>query len=100
MSDTGRFDARSVRDTLLKRGGPNAERLYSLFAYRPFDSRWLYWEAETADYCVRKVLATRLQASRIRRAIYGCLPFLVSEQMQPKRRRMVAATSHCLTSVA
>lgn len=39
-------DARAVRDTLLKRGGPD-ETGFVCFAYRPFDNRWLYWEAET-----------------------------------------------------
>ena len=37
-------DARSVRDTLLARGGPN-ETGFVRFAYRPFDERWLYWDA-------------------------------------------------------
>ena len=46
MKDTGRFDARAVRETLLARGGPN-ESGFVLHAYRPFDNRWLYWEAET-----------------------------------------------------
>lgn len=46
MKKTARFDARAVRDTLLKRGGPN-EAGFVCFAYRPFDNRWLYWEAET-----------------------------------------------------
>ena len=46
MMDTGRFDARSVRDTLLKRGGPN-ESSFVRYAYRPFDNRWIYWESET-----------------------------------------------------
>ena len=46
MRDTRRFDARSVRDTLLTRGGPN-EGGFIRLAYRPFDNRWLYWEAET-----------------------------------------------------
>ncbi len=46
MEDTGRFDARAVRETLLARGGPN-ESGFVLHAYRPFDNRWLYWEAET-----------------------------------------------------
>ena len=40
------FDARSTRDTLLERGRPN-ETGFVKFAYRPFDTRWLYWEAET-----------------------------------------------------
>ena len=46
MQDTGRFDARSTRETLLARGGPN-ESGFIRHAYRPFDTRWLYWEAET-----------------------------------------------------
>ena len=46
MKTTARFDARSVRDALLKRGGPD-ETGFVRFAYRPFDNRWLYWEAET-----------------------------------------------------
>ena len=46
MKTTARFDARAVRDTLLKRGGPD-EAGFIRFAYRPFDNRWLYWEADT-----------------------------------------------------
>ena len=46
METTARFDAHSVRDTLLKRGGP-VEAGFVRHAYRPFDNRWLYWEAET-----------------------------------------------------
>ena len=46
MMDTGRFDARSVRDTLLKRGGPN-DSSFVRYTYRPFDNRWIYWESET-----------------------------------------------------
>ena len=46
MTDTARFDARGVRDTLLERGGPD-EAGFVRYAYRPFDNRWLYWEAET-----------------------------------------------------
>ena len=46
MTDTARFDARRVRDTLLTRGGPD-EAGFVRYAYRPFDNRWLYWEAET-----------------------------------------------------
>ena len=36
-------DARSVRATLLARGGPQ-ESSFMRHAYRPFDTRWLYWE--------------------------------------------------------
>ena len=46
MQTTARFDARAVRDTLLGRGGPK-EAGFVRFAYRPFDDRWLYWEADT-----------------------------------------------------
>ena len=46
MKTTARFDARAVRDALLKRGGPD-EAGFIRFAYRPFDDRWLYWEKDT-----------------------------------------------------
>ena len=46
MKTTARFDARKVRNALLARGGPD-EAGFIRFAYRPFDNRWLYWEAET-----------------------------------------------------
>ena len=46
MKDTARFDGCRVRDRLLKRGGPD-ETGFVRHAYRPFDDRWLYWEAET-----------------------------------------------------
>ena len=46
MTSTARFDARAVRDALLKRGGPTEDG-FVRYAYRPFDTRWLYWEGET-----------------------------------------------------
>ena len=46
MKSTARFDALAVRAALLKRGGPD-ESGFVRFAYRPFDSRWLYWEGDT-----------------------------------------------------
>ena len=46
MKTVRNFDARSTREMLLAHGGPN-ESGYIRFAYRPFDIRWLYWEAET-----------------------------------------------------
>ena len=46
MKTTKRFDARKVRDALLGRGGP-IDAGFIRFTYRPFDIRWLYWEAET-----------------------------------------------------
>ena len=45
MATTARFNARSVRDALLKRGGP-VEAGFVRHAYRPFDNRWMYWEAD------------------------------------------------------
>ena len=47
MKSTTQFDARAVRDTLLKRGDP-AEDGFVRYAYRPFDTRWLYWEPDSA----------------------------------------------------
>ncbi len=38
-------DARKVRDALLARGGPY-ETGFVQDSYRPFDNRWLYWEAD------------------------------------------------------
>ena len=46
MKTTARFDAPAVRETLLARGEPDGGG-FIRYAYRPFDMRWLYWEAET-----------------------------------------------------
>ena len=40
-----RLDARTLRDALLARGGPDAGGFVRC-AYRPFDNRWLYWEPD------------------------------------------------------
>ncbi len=48
MRDSSAFkisDARKVREALLARGGPN-QAGFVQDAYRPFDDRWLYWEAD------------------------------------------------------
>ena len=45
MKTTARFDARSVRNALIQRGGPD-EAGFVRFVYRPFDNRWLYWEKD------------------------------------------------------
>ena len=37
-------DARMVRDAMIARGGPN-EGGFVRYTYRPFDERWLYWDA-------------------------------------------------------
>ncbi len=46
MQSTRRFNAPAVRDALLRRGGPT-ESGFVRYAYRPCDTRWLYWEADT-----------------------------------------------------
>ena len=46
MDSTRIFDARTVRDSLLRRGGP-IESGFVRHAYRPFDTRWLYWDADS-----------------------------------------------------
>jgi hypothetical protein len=45
MEVTARFDARTVRDYLIKRGF--LPQYLVRFCYRPFDVRWIYWEPET-----------------------------------------------------
>ena len=45
MKSTARFDARAVREGLVKRG-ESSESGFVRFAYRPFDNRWLYWEKD------------------------------------------------------
>ncbi|MDE2917722.1 MAG: N-6 DNA methylase [Paracoccaceae bacterium] len=46
MKTTTQFNARKVRDALLKRGGPIDDG-FIRFVYRPFDIRWLYWEGDS-----------------------------------------------------
>ena len=75
MTNTARFDAREVRNTLLKRGGPD-ETGFVRYAYRPFDNRWLYWEAET------KLL--REKSPRYPRHVLKGNPWLVTQQ-KPRR---------------
>ncbi len=45
LSGSVASDARAVRDALLERGGPN-ETGFVPYSYRPFDTRWLYWEMD------------------------------------------------------
>ncbi len=44
MRNPKEYDARSVRDALVGQGGPVAGG-FLRYNYRPFDTRWLYWEA-------------------------------------------------------
>ena len=46
MRTSAHFNARRVRDTRLVTGGPD-ESGFIRYAYRPFDTRWLYWEGDT-----------------------------------------------------
>ncbi len=46
MRSTRRYDARAVRNELLASGGP-VESGFVRHSYRPFDDRWLYWDADT-----------------------------------------------------
>ena len=46
MKYTAKFNSHRVRDTLLELGGPIDANFIRL-SYRPFDIRWLYWEAES-----------------------------------------------------
>ena len=43
MRNPREYDSREVRDVLLKSRGPD-EAGFIRYAYRPFDTRWLYWE--------------------------------------------------------
>ena len=47
MKTTAQFNARAMRDVLLERGGP-IDTGFVHFTYRPFDIRWLYWEADSS----------------------------------------------------
>ena len=46
MDSTRIYDARAVRETMLHRGGP-VEKGFVRHAYRPFDTRWIYYEADS-----------------------------------------------------
>ena len=46
MRPRARYYPEEVRDALLARGGPTNSG-FIRYAYRPFDTRWLYWEADT-----------------------------------------------------
>ena len=46
MKNSAQYSGRAIRDELLKREGPIAFG-FVRYAYRPFDTRWLYWEADT-----------------------------------------------------
>ena len=85
MNSSARFNSRAVRDSLLKRDKPDEKSDFVRHSYRPFDNRWLYWEAET------KLLdekTRRLQAPCNRwKHLVGCATEAAS--------RMVVTTSYC-----
>lgn len=76
MKTTAQFNARAVRDMLLKRGGPD-ETNFIRFAYRPFDNRWLYWEKDTK-------LLDRKRADYRPHAFVG--NFCLVSQQKPRRQ--------------
>ena len=47
MKTVSHFDARATREFLMRRKDTPKETGFIKFTYRPFDTRWLYWEAET-----------------------------------------------------
>ena len=47
MNSARHFDAKATREALLKRRETPVGTGFIEFVYRPFDTRWLYWEAET-----------------------------------------------------
>ena len=47
MNSGARFDSGEIRDSLLRRDDPDGRSGIVRYAYRPFDIRWLYWEATT-----------------------------------------------------
>ena len=47
MNSVARYNPRAVRDSLLKRDEPDGISGIIRYTYRPFDNRWLYWEANT-----------------------------------------------------
>ncbi len=46
MASAAHFNARDVRTRLLDRGGP-LNSGFIRYTYRPFDTRWLYWESDS-----------------------------------------------------
>ena len=86
MKSTRRYDARAVRDTLLQRGGP-VESGFVQYAYRPFDTRWLYWDADTK-------LLDEKRAEYMPHVFEGSLWF----SAVPRLRRDVTESQSALTS--
>ena len=83
MNTLRHFDARSTREVLLKRGGPT-EAGFIKFAFRPFDIRSLYWEADT------KLLNDK--RADYKPHVFDGNVSLVTQQKAAKR--MVAAASY------
>ena len=47
MNSSARFNSRAVRDSLLKQDKPDEKSGFVRHSYRPYDTRWLYWEANS-----------------------------------------------------
>ena len=98
MNTTARFNAPAVRESLMSRGGP-VEDDFIRCAYRPFDNRWLYWEAETklldekrADYKPH-VLEWNLWLGTPRRQLREWSPPLITSIISDINQ-MVGSTSY------
>ena len=87
MRNPREYNSRSVREALIRLGGPDEENIVR-YAYRPFDTRWLYWEA-------REKLVDRPRPEYKPHAFEGNLwlsavPRLRRDSTEPQ----VAVTSH------
>ncbi len=87
MRNPREYNSRSVREALIRLGGPDEENIVR-YAYRPFDTRWLYWEA-------REKLVDRPRPEHKPHAFEGNLwlsavPRLRRDSTEPQ----IAITSH------
>ena len=59
MRNPREYDARAVRDMLLRHGGPTDSN-FLRYSFRPFDNRWIYWEmrASLLDRSTSRLQAT------------------------------------------
>ena len=63
MRTTRLFNAHTVREALLKRGAPYQSG-FVRYAYRPFDTRWLYWEEDSGPARPGRALSISRTCSR------------------------------------
>ena len=83
MDSTRIYDARAVRDVLLRRGGP-AESGFVRYAYRPFDTRWLYWERDNGLLDRPRPTTNRMCS----KGTCGCPPLSTCVRAHRNRKRV------------